>query len=138
MAERMPAPASVWLTSVPAAPTSPVNVAMTSPDETDIAFAHSFAAGETIRAVFATSQGRYTVWALDRTCGLPLVLGPNDEAQVTLTVNPDATCVLAVTWQGRSDAPGWPRHGDGVLITNHNVGDRTPRLEDEPSATDGG
>ncbi len=105
---------------------------MTAPDEPDLDFAHTFEAGEMIRALFATSQGRYTLWALDRACDLPIDLGPNEEAQVTLSIDSNGTCSLAVTWQGRSDEPGWPRHGDGVLITNHDVGNQTPRVEGEP------
>ena len=59
--------------------------------EPDLDFAHTFEAGEMIRALFATSQGRYTLWALDRACDLPIDLGPNEEGQVTLSIDSNGT-----------------------------------------------
>jgi hypothetical protein len=130
-------PAAVWLTSDPSSPDSPVDVAMTAPDRGDIHFAHRFEAGAPLRGVFATSRGRYVLSAMGGSCSLPLTLGASDEAQVRLTIAPGATCTLAVTWQGNAEGAGYPRHGDGVLITNNNVDAGTPRSEGQPSASDG-
>jgi hypothetical protein len=124
--ERMPGPASVWLTAEPPSPADRVAVTMTAPDP-GILFAHTFDPDVPLRGVFATSQGRYLLSALAGACSLPLDLGPSDEAQVLLTVAGDGSCTLAVTWQGSREAADWPSHGDGVLITNHNVDSATPR-----------
>ena len=127
--EHMPGPASVWLTAEPARPVAPIDVAMTAPDP-GILFAHTFEAGVPLRGSFATSQGRYALSALAGACRLPIELGPGEEAQVLLTVDDAGACTLAVTWQGTWEASDWPQHGDGVLITNHDAGDATPRIED--------
>ena len=127
--EQMPGPASVWLTSDPATPVSPVDVAMTVPGDPGVLFAHTFPSGAPLRGDFATSQGPHVLSALGGACGLRLDLGASEEAQVLLTVADDGTCTLAVTWRGSWDAADWPKHGEGVFITNHNVGDATPRIE---------
>jgi len=126
--ELMPGPASVWLTSVPASPVAPVDVAMTAPDP-GILFAHTFEAGSPLRGDFATSQGLYFLSALDGACRLPLNLGASEEAQVLLTVAGDGTCTLAVAWQGGWEAAYRPKHGEGVFITNHNAGDATGHVK---------
>jgi hypothetical protein len=128
-AERMPGPASVWLTSDPASPVSPIDVAMTVPGEPGVLFAHTFPAGAPLRGDFATSQGPHVLSALGAACRLPLDLGASEEAQVRLTVAPDGTCTLAVTWQGGWEAADWPKHGEGVFITNHDAGNAPPRIE---------
>src|SRR6188768_3455567 len=86
--EQMPGPASVWLASDPAAPAAPIDVVMTSPDDPGVRFAHTFAAGQPVRGDFATSQGRYTLTALRGACRLPLILAPNEAADVLLTLGP--------------------------------------------------
>jgi hypothetical protein len=126
--ERMPGPAYVWLTSDPSAPISPVDVTMTAPDP-GVLFAHTFETGAPLRGSFVTSEGRYLLSALAGACRVPLVLGADDEAQVVLTIASDGTCSFTVTWQGNVGAAGRPAHGDGVLITNHDAGDATPRIE---------
>ena len=131
--EQMPAPASVWLTSAAAAPTSALDVSMTSPDDPGIGFAHTFVAGQPVRGVFATSQGRYTLAALGGACSLPLVLGPDEAADVLLTIGPGAGCWLAVAQRGRMGDPAMMKTEDAVLITNHGAGDATPRIEPSPS-----
>ncbi len=55
----MPGPAAVWLTSNPAAPALQVPVEMASPDDPEVRFSHTLAAGEVLRGDFATSEGRY-------------------------------------------------------------------------------
>lgn len=126
--EQMPGPAYVWLTSDPAAPVSPIDVAMTAPDP-GIRFAHTFEAGSPLRADFMTSEGRYFLSALGGACRLPLALNSDDEAQVVLALPGDGTCSLTIGWQGNVEAAARPPHGEGVSITNHDAGDATPRIE---------
>ncbi len=130
----MPAPASIWLTSETTAPASPVDVSMTSPDDPGIRFAHTFVAGEPVRGVFATSQGRYTLVALDGACSLPLTLGPDDAADVLLSLGPGSACSLSVLQRGRMGDPAMTKSEDAVLITNHGAGDATPHIEPSPPA----
>jgi len=132
VSEQMPGPASVWLTSEPAAPTSAIEVVVTSPDDAGIRFAHTFVAGEALRGSFATSQGRYTMAALGVTWSLPLVLGPDEAADVLLTVGPGSGCTLALVQRGRMDDPAMQKPDDGVLITNHDAGAQTPFIEPPP------
>jgi len=128
----MPSPASVWLTADPPSPVSPIDVAMTVPGEPGVLFAHTFPPGAALRGDFATSQGRHVLSALGGGCGLPLEVGAGEEAQVLLTVAPDGTCTLAISWQGSWEAADRPIHGEGVFLTNHNAGnagDATPHIE---------
>lgn len=105
---------------------------MTSPDDAGVRFAHTFVAGEALRASFATSQGRYTMAALGGACRLPLVLGPDEAADVLLTLSPGAGCTLAIIQRGRMDDPAMQKPDDGVLITNHDAGAETPFIEPPP------
>jgi hypothetical protein len=130
--EQMPGPASIWLISEPAAPASPVDVAMTSPDEPGIRFAHTFAAGDPLRGSFFTSQGRYTLAALSGMCSLPIVLGPGEAADVLLTLDGASGCRLSVVQRGQMDDPAMHNPGDGVSITNLDAGAATPSLEPVP------
>ncbi len=131
--EQMPGPASVWLTSAAVAPASALDVSMTSPNDPGILFAHTFVAGQPVRGVFATSQGRYTLTAGGGACSLPLVLGPDEAADVLLTIGPGAGCWLSVSQRGRMGDPAMMKTEDAVLITNHGAGDATPRIEPRPS-----
>lgn len=138
IAEQMPAPATVWLTSAAASPASPLVVSMTSPDDPGIGFSHTFVAGQPVRGVFATSQGRYTLAARGGACVLPLVLEPDEEADVLLAIGPGAGCSLTVMQRGRMGDPAMVKTEDAVLITNHGAGDATPRIEPRPSGPSGG
>jgi hypothetical protein len=136
LSEQAPGPASVWLTSDPATPSSPVEVVMTSPNDPGISFAHIFVAGEALRGDFATSQGTYALAALGGACSLPLVLGPNEAVDVLVTLGPGSGCSLGVVRRGHGDDPALQKPEDAVLITNHNSGAETPFIEPVPS-TDG-
>jgi hypothetical protein len=107
---------------------------MTSPNDPGILFAHTFSTGRPLRGVFATSQGRYTLSALDDACALSLDLGPNAVVDVLLTLESGSSCSLAVVRRGRLGDPGPAKPDDAVLITNHDVGAGTPRIEPAPSA----
>ena len=128
----MPGPASVWLASEPVTPTSPVDVVMTSPDGTSIRLAHTFAAGEPLNGLFATSEGSYTLAALGGACRLPLTLGPNEAADVLLTLGPGSACSLALVRRGQIDDPALQVPDDAVLITNGDAGAATPVIEPAP------
>jgi hypothetical protein len=127
--EQMPGPASIWLTSAPATPATPIDVVMTSPDDTGVRFAHTFVPRSALRGSFATSEGRYTLAALGGACTLPLVLGPDDAVDVLLTLGPGASCTLAVVQRGRMGDPTMQKTGDAVLITNGAAGAATPFIE---------
>jgi hypothetical protein len=132
LGEQVPGPASVWLTSEPEAPGSPVEVVMTSPDDAGIRFAHTFVAGQALRGALATSQGRYTMAALGGACSLPLVLGPDEAAAVVLTLGPGSGCTLEVVQRGRLNDPAMQGPEDAVLITNRDAGAETPVVEPRP------
>jgi hypothetical protein len=134
LSEQMPGPASVWLTSDPATPSSPVEVVMTSPDDPGIWLAHTFVAREALRGDFATSQGSYALAALGGACSLPLVLGANEAVDILLTLGPGSGCSLGVVRRGHRDDPAMQKLEDGVLVTNHNAGAETPLIEPVPSA----
>jgi hypothetical protein len=107
-------------------------VLLTSPDEAGIRFAHTFVAGQALRGSFATSEGRYTMAALGGACSLPLVLGPDEAADVLLTLGPGSGCTLAVVQRGRMDDPAMQKAEDAVLITNRDAGAATPFIEPLP------
>ncbi len=132
--EHMPGPAAVWLTSDPAVPAIPVPVTMTSPDEADILFSHTFVPRTVLRGDFATSQGRYRLAAFHGECALDLNLGPSEVVDVELTIS-ESGCGLAILRVGSMDDPAMWKDESGVLITNHNVGDATPAIEPGPSAS---
>ena len=134
-AELMPGPASIWLTSEPAAPLSPVDVLMTSPADAGVRFAHTFAAGQPLRGSFATSQGSYTLAALDGRCSLLIVMGSDDAADVVLTLGPGPDCSLALARRGRLGDPGMHHADDAILITNRDAAAATPLIEPEPVST---
>jgi hypothetical protein len=123
----MPGPASVWLTSDPAAPTGPVPVTMRSPTDPDIHFAHTFVPGETLRGDFATSQGQYHLSAFGGSCSVDLNLGPSEVAEVLLTID-DAGCSLTIERVLDMDDPAAFKDEPSVLITNHGVNE-TPFIE---------
>jgi hypothetical protein len=127
--EQMPGPASIWLTSDPAAPTAPVEVVMTSPDDPDVRFAHTFVAGQALRGSFVTSQGSYAMTAFGGACRLPLVLGPDEAVDVLLTLEPGPGCTLALVRRGRMDDPAMQKSEQAVLITNRDAGAATPFVE---------
>jgi hypothetical protein len=125
--ERMPGPASVWLTSDPEAPDVPVPVTMRSPDDPGILFRHTFVSGETLRGDFATSQGRYLLAAFGGACSIDLVLGPSDVAEVRLTLG-DTSCSLTIERIVDMEDPTAQRDEPSVFITNQGVSE-TPFIE---------
>jgi hypothetical protein len=131
--ESMPGYASVWLTSDPAVPDVPVLVTMMSPDDPGILFQHTFVAGVPLRGSFATSEGRYHLAARGRACSADLVLGPSELAMVTLTLEGDSGCSMALTAVHNMDTEEIELEEPAVLITNHGVGNETPRIEPPPS-----
>lgn len=70
--------------------------------------------------------------ALGGACSLPLVLGPDEAADVLLTLGPGSGCTLAVVQRGRMGDPAMQKPDDGVLITNHDAGAATPFIEPPP------
>jgi hypothetical protein len=127
--ESMPGPASVWLTSEPAAPTMAVPVLLRSLDDPAIRLQHTFAPSQVLRGDFATSQGRYRMSALDGRCSIDLPLGPSQTADVVLTLDGDAECSLAVARLGNMDDPAMSKDEPAVFITNGGRPDETPFLE---------
>ncbi len=99
---------------------------MTSPNDAGIRFAHTFAPGAALRGSFATSEGSYTLAALGGACTLPLVLGPDEEADVLLAIGQGSGCSLTVIRRGGMGDPAMQKSGDAVLITNHDAGAPTP------------
>ena len=89
--------------------------------------------GRPLRGDFATSEGRYTLAALAGACTLPNVLRPEEAADVVLTLGPGPGCSLAVVRRGAIGDPAMRHPDGGVLITNHDFGNATPRIE--PGAT---
>jgi hypothetical protein len=61
------------------------------------------------------------------------VLGPDEAADVLLTIGPGAGCSLSVSQRGRMGDPAMMKTEDAVLITNHGAGDATPRIDPRPS-----
>ncbi len=122
----------MWLTSDPAVPAFPVPVTMTSPDDHSLLFSHTFVPGTVVRGAFATSEGRYRLAALGEACVLDLTVGPFDVADVVLTIA-ESGCGLAVVRRGNMEDPAMWRDDPAVLITNHGVGNETPRIEPRES-----
>lgn len=116
--ETMPGPASVWLTSNPAAPAVAVPVVLGSVDDPEIRLQHTFMASEALRGDFATSQGRYRMTAFDGACSIDLRLGPSQVADVVLTLDGDTGCSLALTRLGNMDDPAMWKDEPAVFITN--------------------
>ena len=123
-----PGYASIWLTTDPAIPRVSVPVAMTSPDEPDVLFAHTFVPGTPVRGAFATSEGRYRLTAFDGACVADLDLGPSTVTDVLLSFE-DGECDLAVVRTGRHEDQSPRPEEHVVLITNHNRGNETPFIE---------
>jgi hypothetical protein len=93
--EHMPAPASIWLTSVPQSPDRDVDVALVI--EGEINRSHTFPAGAPLRGSFAVSDRTpYRLTALDEACSIDFDIPAEQEADVVLTLSPDETCSLAV------------------------------------------
>jgi hypothetical protein len=90
--EHMPAFASIWLTSDPAAPDVPVRVEMTDPGDAAIHRSHVFPAGVDLRATFPVSAGAYRLIGLDGRCGIDLKLLPDRESDVVLRLGDDGSC----------------------------------------------
>ena len=125
--ERMPGPASVWLTSDPAEPTRPVPVAMRSPRDPGVHFSHTFVPGETLRGDFATSQGQYQLAAFGGACTVDLDLGPSKVTEVLLTLD-DEGCSFTIERVLDMEDPAAFHDEPSVLITNRGVNE-TPFIE---------
>jgi hypothetical protein len=116
--ETMPGPASVWLTSEPAAPAMAVPVKLLSLDDPAIRLEHTFVPGLVLRGDFATSQGRYRMTAVDGACSIDLPLGPSQVADVVLTLEGNTECSLALARLGSMDDPAMSKDEPAVFITN--------------------
>jgi len=94
--EHMPAFASIWLTSEPAAPTQSAKVELSAPDAPDLHRAHTFEAGDVLRGSIPVSSGRYRLVGLGGACAIDLFLGPERETDVVLRIDDDGTCTFTV------------------------------------------
>ena len=94
--ERMPAPASIWLTSEPAAPTQAVQVELLIPGEPNFRRVHTFQAGEVMLGSIPVSSGHYRLVGLGGKCGFDLFLGPVRETDVVIEVGDDGSCGFTV------------------------------------------
>jgi hypothetical protein len=124
--ETMPGPASVWLTSNPAAPTMAVPVVLGSLDDPEIRLEHTFVPHLVLRGDFATSQGRYRMTALGGACSIDLPLGPSQVTDVVLTLDSDTACSLAVARLGSMDDPAMWKDEPAVFITNGGGAEEPP------------
>ena len=116
--ESMPAPASVWLTAVPASPPQPVKIEMTSPDS-DMHRTHTFVPGEPLRGSFPVSEGRYRLSAQGGACRLDLVLRPEHESDVVIVLREDG-CELMVAIEHAYDS-GITHQEPAVLVAPGSV-----------------
>jgi hypothetical protein len=116
--ERMPAPASVWLTADPASPPRAVTIEMTSPDS-DMRRTHTFPAGEAMRGSFPVSQGRYRLTGQGGSCILDLVLLPERETDVIIELR-DEGCAFAVVVEHGYDS-GITHEEPAVLVAPGSV-----------------
>lgn len=94
--ERMPSPASIWISSEPAAPTKPVKVELTSPQDPTFHRSHTFQTGEVLRGSIPVSSGQYRLVGLGGTCALDLFLGPQRETDVVIGLGVDGGCAFTV------------------------------------------
>lgn len=124
--ETMPGPASVWLTSTPAAPAIAVPIVLGSVDDPGVRLRHTFIASAVLRGDFAISQGRYRMTAFDGDCSIDLALGPSQVADVVLTLDGDTGCSLTVTRLGSMDDPAMWKDERAVFITNGGRPEETP------------
>ena len=92
----MPAFASLWLTSSPAAPARPILVELADPEEPGFHRSHRFPADVDLRATFPMSSGTYRLIGLDGRCGIDVNLLPEREADVVLTLGEDGSCSFSV------------------------------------------
>lgn len=130
--ETMPGPASVWLTSNPAAPTTAVPVVLGSLDDPEVRLEHTFVPHLVLRGDFATSQGRYRMTAFGGACSIDLPLGPSQVADVVLTLDADTACSLAVIRLGSMDDPAMWHEEPAVFITNGGGAEELPVEEPPP------
>ena len=94
--ERMPAPASIWLTSEPAAATQPVKVELTIAGEPNFHRAHTFQAGEVVLGSIPVSTGHYRLVGLGGKCAIELFLGAERETDVVIELDGDGGCAFTV------------------------------------------
>ena len=124
----MRGPASVWITSDPAAP--PVRVDVTDPGDPGFQRSHTFPPGEVLRGSVPTSEGRYHVAGQDGACAIDLVLAPDQEADILITPDASGGCTLTATALHAFDDPRFPHREPAVLIVPGSL------PTDEPRATD--
>lgn len=101
----MPAPASIWITSEPAAPARPVKVELTTAGDPSFHRVHTFQAGEVVLGSIPVSSGHYRLVALGGECAFDLFLGPQRETDVVIEVGDEGGCAFTVARE----------HGDEVF-----------------------
>jgi len=112
--ERMPLPASIWLTSQPAEPSAPVQIEVTSPGDDRWSREHTFQPGEELIGSIPLGEGRYRLTALDGSCGIDLTLAGEREADLVLRLGTDGQCDFI---QAAEHPYGAVRHdGFAVLV----------------------
>lgn len=117
--ERMPAPATIRLTTDPREPSIAVPVVLVDGDDATIVRSHTFLAGVSAIGSMPTSSGRYVLRALGDACAITITVGPEHEADVELRVTDERTCELS---QIGDHGYGAVTHAEpGVLIAPGSV-----------------
>ena len=90
--EQMPSPASIWLTSDPLSPSTPVRIDLTSSSDATFHRDHTFVAGEPLRGSFPLSSGPYRLIGLAGACTTDLFLSPSHETEVVIRLDEAGGC----------------------------------------------
>ena len=117
--EHMPLPASIWLTSVPAEPSAPVPIEVTTPGDRTWSREHTFAPGVPLIGSIPLSNGAYRLSALGDACVIDLALGGEQEADVLIRLSDAGGCSLV---QVREHGYGSGNHdGPSILVAPGSV-----------------
>lgn len=116
--ERMPGPASVWLTADLASPPQAITIEMTSAD-LEMRRTHTSPTGELMRGSFPVSEGQYRLSGQGGACTLDLVLLPEREADVVIELR-DEGCEFAVVDEHRYDS-GLTHEEPAVLVAPRSI-----------------
>ena len=101
--ERMPSPASIWITSEPAVPDKPVMVELTSPQDPTFHRTHTFQPDQILRGSIPVSSGHYRLVGLNGTCAFDVFLGPDRETDVVIGLEVDGGCDFTVAREHGQD-----------------------------------
>ena len=121
--EDMPAPASIWLTADPAAPSVPVDLEVRTAPHDEFIRQHTFDAGQPIRGSIPLGEGGIRLVALEGACSIDLLLEPERETDVIITVAGARACSFAIDRTHRSAEIVHPE--SGVLVAPN----ESPRIE---------